>query len=156
MQTARELTTPLGVGRAPSSIVGLYVDGTGRTYSLVAMGAPIRFEAATECTGTFAAGNTTLGATVANAHDLFGETQIHGTNTQSFFNYAGDGSEDTYLRGGKTASKVVLGDVNTGGVKIASTKIGAFGTEPIAKPTGVAVTAAAIHAALVSLGWIAA
>jgi hypothetical protein len=32
---------------------------------------------------------------------------------------------------------------------------GAFGSIPVAKPTGVAVTAAAIHAALVDLGWIA-
>jgi hypothetical protein len=35
-------------------------------------------------------------------------------------------------------------------------KIGFFGATPVAKPTGVAVTAAAIHAALVSLGLIAA
>ena len=34
-------------------------------------------------------------------------------------------------------------------------KIGAFGATPIVKPTGVAVTAAGIHAALTSLGWIA-
>jgi hypothetical protein len=35
-------------------------------------------------------------------------------------------------------------------------KIGAFGQTPVAQPTGVAVTAAGIHAALVSLGLITA
>ncbi len=40
-------------------------------------------------------------------------------------------------------------------VKIAS-NVGFYGTDPIAKPTGVAVTAGGIHAALVSLGLIAA
>lgn len=39
---------------------------------------------------------------------------------------------------------------------VAGNKIGAFGATPIVKPTGVPVTAAGIHAALVSLGWIAA
>jgi hypothetical protein len=34
--------------------------------------------------------------------------------------------------------------------------LGFYGTSPIAKPTGVAVSAAGIHAALVSLGLIAA
>ena len=44
------------------------------------------------------------------------------------------------------------------GVTIASagTKLGFYGTAPIAKPTGVAVSSAGIHAALVSLGLIAA
>ena len=37
----------------------------------------------------------------------------------------------------------------------ASDKIGFFGASPIAKPTGVAVSAAGVHAALVSLGLIA-
>jgi len=38
----------------------------------------------------------------------------------------------------------------------ANSKIGFFGTSPIVKPTGVAVSTAGIHAALVSLGLIAA
>jgi len=44
------------------------------------------------------------------------------------------------------------------GVQIASAanKVGFFGTAPIVKPTGVAVSSAGIHAALVSLGLIAA
>lgn len=43
------------------------------------------------------------------------------------------------------------GDLNHDG-----SNVGFYGTAPIAKPTGVAVTAAGIHAALVSLGLIAA
>lgn len=42
------------------------------------------------------------------------------------------------------------------GANGSSVLMGFFGTAPIAKPTGVAVTAAGIHAALVSLGLIAA
>lgn len=40
-------------------------------------------------------------------------------------------------------------------VQAASGKVGFFGATPIVKPTGVAVTAAGVHAALVSLGLIA-
>ena len=43
-----------------------------------------------------------------------------------------------------------------GDLKLISGKLGFYGAAPVAKPTGVAVTAAAIHAALVSLGLIAA
>jgi len=42
------------------------------------------------------------------------------------------------------------------GVKFANTEIGFYGTAPIVQQTGVAVTAAAIHAALVNLGLITA
>lgn len=41
-------------------------------------------------------------------------------------------------------------------IEIGDQKIGFFDTDPVAKPTGVAVTAAAIHAALVTLGLIGA
>lgn len=58
------------------------------------------------------------------------------------------------------ASFTTLGGVGLrvnadGGVGIDS-KVGFFGTVPVAKPTGVAVSAAGIHAALVSLGLISA
>ena len=47
---------------------------------------------------------------------------------------------------------------NTSGtrqVQASSVGVGFFGTAPVAKPTGVAITAAGIHAALVTLGLIA-
>lgn len=58
----------------------------------------------------------------------------------------------TALRGSVTAAGVFdwLGNVKVGG------NVGFYGTAPVAKPTGVAVTAAGIHAALVTLGLIAA
>jgi len=58
-----------------------------------------------------------------------------------------------------TPGGLILNGGTTAGIKIGTLttqKVGFFGTTPIAKPTGVAVTSAGIHAALVSLGIIAA
>lgn len=54
-------------------------------------------------------------------------------------------------------AKVILSDLGgtSDGIQVgnsAASKVGLYGTAPIAKQTGVAVTAAAIHAALVALG----
>lgn len=64
--------------------------------------------------------------------------------TQTFF-------EVQTIEGGIPVSRRVAGDNLTNG-----TAIGFYGTTPIAQQTGVAVTAAAIHAALVNLGLITA
>lgn len=82
--------------------------------------------------------------------------------------YAGNGGDITIESG------VALGSGSNGSITISlagisaiviqpanatttsPVKIGFFGATPVVKPTGVAVTAAAIHAALVSLGLIAA
>ena len=74
-------------------------------------------------------------------------------NTFQFFEggtvQGGSGVHTLTLSGGAgAASSIAIG--------IASEKIAAFGATPVVQPTGVAVTAAAIHAALVSLGWITA
>lgn len=54
-------------------------------------------------------------------------------------------------------SETMLDAINLkGGAFATQPKIGFFGAAPVVKPTGVAVTAAGIHAALVSLGLIAA
>lgn len=61
--------------------------------------------------------------------------------------------------GGINVSARNIATDTTTGTKIGtstSQKLGFFGATPIAKPTGVAVSAAGIHAALVSLGLIAA
>jgi hypothetical protein len=44
--------------------------------------------------------------------------------------------------------------VDNDGLTVATTKVGFYSTPPVVQPTGVAVTAAAIHAALVALGLI--
>lgn len=49
-----------------------------------------------------------------------------------------------------------LAPLVNGAVQSNDTVVGFYGTKPIAKQTGVAVTAAAIHAALVNLGLIGA
>jgi hypothetical protein len=86
-----------------------------------------------------------------------------------------EGNERAYVKTGATGQHVgvlqdgngdmsVPGDVTagvdlnaTGGVFVMrADSAGFFGAAPAAKPTGVAVTAAAIHAALVTLGLIAA
>lgn len=57
---------------------------------------------------------------------------------------------DVYLGGATGSGTIRYRPGGTGG------RIGFYGTTPIVKQTGVAVTAAAIHAALVNLGLIAA
>lgn len=54
-----------------------------------------------------------------------------------------------------TSTQISLTSVSINIAPTAGNKIGFFGATPIVKPTGVAVTAAGIHAALVSLGLIA-
>lgn len=62
--------------------------------------------------------------------------------------------EDVNLAGGDI---IAAGDVEIdGALNHDGTTVGFYGTAPIAKQTGVAVTAAGIHAALVALGIIAA
>ncbi len=48
-----------------------------------------------------------------------GTARFRGTNHDSHFNFST--TEDTYLRGGKTASAVNIGDNNTGGVNLGAT-----------------------------------
>ena len=50
----------------------------------------------------------------------------------------------------------IIGTTTGSKIGQASSKIGFFNATPVAKPTGVAVDAASIHAALVSLGLISA
>jgi hypothetical protein len=43
-----------------------------------------------------------------------GTAAFTGTTFSSHFNFNGDGTEDTYIRGGKASSRVIIGDVNAG------------------------------------------
>lgn len=79
-----------------------------------------------------------------------------------------DGSGAVRLKGILTTSGTGTGDLNvatvttSGAINVGGalnhdgTTVGFYGTTPIAKQTGVGVTAGAIHAALVALGLIAA
>lgn len=80
---------------------------------------------------------------------------------------AGTGGGQLTAQGTSSNVDVVLVGKGTGGVRLQdgaattvirvnTTGLGFFGATPAAKPTGVAVTAAGIHAALVTLGLIAA
>jgi hypothetical protein len=62
--------------------------------------------------GVTFAGNVTANGT---AHYLNGQTQFHGSQQDSYLNYAGSA---TYIRAPLTAGIVYLGDANTGGVQI--------------------------------------
>jgi len=75
------------------------------------------------------AGNTSASFSATSA-TLYGTLQtdtngsqikFDGTNQDTYFNYAGGATESTYIRGGKTASVVYVGDANTGGVNIGAT-----------------------------------
>jgi hypothetical protein len=48
----------------------------------------------------------------------WGTAAFGGTNFISHFNLGGDGTEDTYIRGGKPTSRVIIGDVNSGNVGV--------------------------------------
>lgn len=79
--------------------------------------------------------------------DDSGQTRLDGTLTLP------DLATDAWA----VASLTTTGAVNIGGaLNHDGTTVGFYGTVPIAKQAGVAVTAAAIHAALVALGLIAA
>lgn len=96
-----------------------------------------------------------VGATPATAGALriANATYLYSRNAANSSNVA--------LIGANASNQVVLGyDGSTQwDIRVAGTTgcaIGFFGTAPALKPTGVAVTAAGIHAALVTLGLIAA
>jgi len=68
-------------------------------------------------------------------------------------------TEDINMFNGDTSNSSTIVAGITNGLKIGTNpvqKIGFYGTTPVAQLTGVAVSAAGIHAALVSLGLIAA
>lgn len=54
---------------------------------------------------------------VARGTSTDGTAVLRGTTIPSHFNYSTN--EDTYIRGGKTASQVLIGDANTGNVRLA-------------------------------------
>jgi|RhiMethySRZTD1v2_1073278.scaffolds.fasta_scaffold08762_3 hypothetical protein len=49
---------------------------------------------------------------------VWGTAAFGGTNFISHFNFGADASEDTYIRGGKPTSRVIIGDVNSGNVGV--------------------------------------
>jgi hypothetical protein len=148
-------------GRATSEIHigevntgGIFIGGSG-TGSEVSNRTRVR--------GRLTAGEGDAGET--QVHDLIGQTGFTGG---SYFNYVGDLSHDTYIRAGASGARVRIGDnandvflMTSGkttrvlGRLMVDEHVGFYGTTPIAKPAGVAVTAAAVHAALVALGLIA-
>lgn len=83
--------------------------------------------------------------------DDSGETRLAGTLKMDG-NSTGNFSSATITTGGVTAIVAATG-INVGG---ASDKLGFYGHAPTLLQTGVAVSAAGIHAALVNLGLITA
>jgi len=88
----------------------------------------------------YVGGNVGIGGTNPSARlQVFGVspgsagTAVFGGSTfSSHFNYNGDNSEDTYIRGGKSASRVILNDANSGNVLMLSSGNFGIGT---ASPT---------------------
>jgi len=66
-------------------------------------------------------GNVGIGITAPVAKlNVVGHSKFNGTNYHSHFNYAGDSSEDTYIRGGKPGAKVYINDSHNSNVLIAN------------------------------------
>lgn len=76
-----------------------------------------------------------------------GTAIFRGSGTFSVFNYTGNGTEDTYIRGGRTTSRVFINDDNSGDVLLGlgGGKVG-IGTVPNAKlqVSGVGVAGTAV------------
>lgn len=68
----------------------------------------------------------------------------------------GDTNADVEVMGRGSSGVRLLDGAGVAQIRVNTTGIGFFNTAPVARPTGVAVSAAAIHASLVSLGLITA
>jgi hypothetical protein len=74
----------------------------------------------------YAAGSVGINNSAPNAKlhvngvGIWGTAVFGGTAVSSHFNYNGDNTEDTYIRGGKTTSRVIVNDANSGHVLIAN------------------------------------
>lgn len=115
----------------------------------------MRLEAGILKIGTTAAGNATAGGVKAVGVSEFGTIQL--TVNQALNVVTSSGTGRAVL--GDSSVSYIWFDVDNRGMRFGASSavsMGFFGTAPIAKPTGVAVSAAGIHAALVSLGLIAA
>ena len=77
-----------------------------------------------ESTRFTSTGNVGIGTSAPNAKihatgvAVWGTAAFGGTNFISHFNLGGDGTEDTYIRGGKPTSRVIIGDLNSGNVGV--------------------------------------
>lgn len=124
---------------------------TGTTATLVSFGdmtITVGDELYVPVTGTA----TIEGATTVNVVSTAGQVQVQGNTGASLTATTGNAIVNAVdIAGGGFV--YLLGAIRAGG---GTDKIGFFGTAPIVKPTGVAVDAAGIHAALVALGLIAA
>lgn len=88
---------------------------------------------------------------IPDAPTLIGPVTVIGDiNQTGSFNTTGPGFISAEVVNGGTVRGQVTLESETGSTN------GFFGADPVARPTGVAVTAAAIHAALVALGLITA
>lgn len=67
-----------------------------------------------------------------------------------------DTNVDVEIMGRGSSGVRLINGAGVAQIRLNTTGIGFFNTAPVAKPTGVAVTAAGVHAALVTLGLIAA
>jgi hypothetical protein len=135
----------------------LRASGTGIRFASVTADRGVSFESATFDEAIAIAGGSyanailfSTGTYTGSAISMSGITAANGINFASSSSFS---SAAILLSGQNIATDTTTGmKIGTG----TSQKIGFFNATPIVRPSGVAVTAAGIHAALVSLGLIAA
>lgn len=84
--------------------------------------------------------------------------RVYGTTTGTKYLSLSHNGTDALIDTASSSGQITIGGTNATGVRVGGTglNVGFYGTTPIALQTGVAVSAAGVHAALVALGLITA
>ncbi len=111
-QTTRVRLVSISTNNTPGATSGEFVIGLRNNGALF------------ESTRFASNGNVGIGTNAPNARvhatgvGVWGTAAFGGTNFTSHFNLGGDGTENTYIRGGKPTSRVIIGDLNSGNVGV--------------------------------------
>lgn len=159
-----ESTLSLGGGILPATIETAHTWSASQTFSgsiictgflnmrnnasLITIGAADDVVMARDAAAVLALKNST------NAQTL----RVYGTTTGTKYVSLSHNGTDGLLDVASSSGQLTLGGTNATGVRVGASgkNVGFYGTTPVALQTGVAVTAAGIHAALVNLGLITA
>lgn len=109
----------LDATRGSSTIGGAKITGTADScYFLLGANEDVHIRPGKSAGSVYVGDN---GNALVNLGSATTQVNVLGTDSTTVFNYQTDGSGDIYLRGGKTGSAIIIGDVNTGGIALGAT-----------------------------------